>query len=225
VTTEAVTIAALLESAADRIDAAPGTNVLDALRESHLAHGSDDTTIADTYYTLLAYLPVGVTYLAPWSDHETPDRVAGKLRQCARTTRRGGPHRVEDHAPPVTRETDLEVVQPAGSRHRGHKHQRGPAQRTRRPESEWARDAQLRLEIGRTQSALVRMRRGKHPNPTKITAAELRLAEAQRELAQLEGDPDGIALALIAESQAFPADHDPTRNGYQRVPAGSMSGL
>jgi len=225
-------IADVLDSAAAEIDRLPGTNVLDALRSAHLAHGSDDTRIGETYYQLLGYLPHHVEYLAPWSDAETPDRVASKLRQFARTLRKGGPHRVEEHGPPPrAAPADAELVGVAASHNRG-AHLRPGARaghHHRKPISEWPRDAQLRQRVGHLQSALVRMRRGKHPNPTKITAAELELAEVQRELAELNGDPppngDAAALALIGESHAFPPERDPTTNGRQPAMAGTWSGL
>jgi len=211
-TTEPETIALMLDESADRIIGQPGTNVLDAMRDAFQTAGADDTIIGDTYYTLREYLPPHVDLLAPWSDSETADRVVEKLRNCARTTRRGGPARIDDHPPTPASERDLAVVDPAGGRRRGHKHERSPSQSKRRPGS---RDAELRMVIGQAKSSLVRMRRGKHPNPQKILDAELRLEEAQRELEGIEERAD----------DARAVDDELRRNGYQRDAAGSLSGL
>jgi hypothetical protein len=72
-----------LEAAADLVDDAPGMNVLDAFA---LLVGSDER-IGDAYYALLRDLAPHVELLAPWSDAETSDRVAHRLRRAAKELR------------------------------------------------------------------------------------------------------------------------------------------
>lgn len=225
--------AVVLDAAADLIDSQPGTNVLDALREAHLAHASDDTQIGEVYYLLLDYVPPHVEFLGPWSDSETPDRVAGKLRQLAKTTRKGGPAKITaTPAAPIVPEALV-----AGGRNAGAGKQR-----------HYSREAKLNMQRATARRWLAVQQRKAHPDPHKVTELELRIAEIDRELAALnageESPGDAAALALIAESQAFPADRDPTRNGagrheeldaealelvgthaYQREHGTSMSGL
>lgn len=231
------TVAELLELAAINVERSPGRNVLDAIRDetADVPRAERDAILCDTFYRLLDYLPPHVDSLARWSDAETGDRVAGKLRQLARSIRNGGPRQVDALVLPPTPD-ELDLVRTAESRNR----------HTRRPETEWPRDAQLRLERGRVQSALVRMRRAKHPRHHDITEKELRLVEIDRELASMGEQSDGgdadqpeagtparrpgatlpvaetpddhRAVALILESRAFPRERVP-------VASGSRSGL
>lgn len=175
------TVAELLERAAIRVESSPGLNVLDAIRaESEgMEQHERDEVLADSFFRLLDYLPPHVDSLAEWSDRESSDRVAGKLRQLARTIRKGGPTHVEALSTPPTSE-ERELVDLAGSHNRS----------TRRPENDWNRESQLRVERGRLLSALVRMRRAKHPRAHDITERELRVAAIDRELAEIANGLD-----------------------------------
>jgi len=204
-------VAELLELAAVNVEASPGRNVLDAIRDVtvDLPRADRDVILCDTFYRLLDYLPAHVDSLAHWSDAETSDRVAGKLRQLARSIRNGGPRQVDALVLPAPGEAEL--MRTATSRNR-HEHRR-------RPETEWPRDAQLRLERGRVQSAIVRMRRAKHPRTTDITAKELRLVEIDRELAEVGVEPDAAAV------DDLDAGAPERRPGHELAAAGSWSGL
>ena len=196
--TDHAAIAVQLESAADLIEAEPGLNVLDALCRAapaaHLPRADRDQLYGDTYYALLAYLPPHVEYLAPWSDGETADRVATKLRQLARTLRKGGPVHVEATVPPLPDPSDVAVTVRAEAA-------------GRKAKRNMTREGSLRIQRATAQRWLDVQRRKAHPDPQKMTDLELRLAEIDRQLADLE------AQALIAESQAFPADRRPSRSG------------
>jgi len=187
-------IAELLELAAISVERSPGRNVLDAIRDetAELPQAERDVILCGTFYRLLDYLPPHVDSLARWSDTETSDRVAGKLRQLARSIRNGGPRQVE--ALVLATPADAELLRSAESRNRP----------KRRPEAEWSRDAQLRQEQGRIRSALVRMRRAKHPRTHDITEYELRLVEIDRELAAL-GDQPAPAAADHQSQDGTPA--------------------
>jgi hypothetical protein len=139
--------------------------------------------------------------------------------------RNGGPARVDAISSPPTRD-EADLVERTTGRNRGSTHRR-------RPEAEWDPDSRLLVERGRLVSALVRMRRAKHPNGQKILDAELRVAEIDRELAspgeQGSRDPadgkatgnagsalpvaetpdDHRAVALILESRQFPRERIP----------------
>lgn len=194
-------VAELLERAAIEVESSPGTNVLDAIRSSSTVLPEDerDRMLADTFFALLDYLPPHVDSLARWSDNETSERAAGKLRQLARTMRNGGPREVEA-LPAMPSSAETQLVDEAGSRNHPKKH-------NRRPEHEWSVESQLRQERGRLLSALTRMRRAKHPNAHEITEKELRVVEVERELAQIEADAK--AQELIDESQSFPPERRP----------------
>jgi len=85
-------VAAQLTAASKLLDQSPGLNVLDALRQAHESAGASDDLIGDTYYVLLGYIDPAGGYLAPWSDSDTHDRVASRLRSAARSL--NGSHRV-----------------------------------------------------------------------------------------------------------------------------------
>jgi len=221
-------VAELLERSAIRVESSPGLNVLDAIREesAEIPKPSRDEILVDTFYRLLDYLPPYVDSLEHWSDTETSDRVAGKLRQLARTMRNGGPAHVDAIASPATSD-EADLVEQTTGRNRGSTHRR-------RPEAEWDPASQLRQERGRLLSALTRMRRAKHPNGQKILDAELRVAEIDRDLASTgeqgssdaadgmaaagnagsalpaaETPDDHRAVALILESRQFPRERTP----------------
>ena len=75
--------AEFLEAAAELVATNHGMNVLDAFA---LLHG-DDQVRGDAYYALLADLAPHVEYLGPWSDRETNDRAAHRLRRAAKELR------------------------------------------------------------------------------------------------------------------------------------------
>lgn len=210
------------------IESAPGTNVLDAYAQ--LTAGQEpkarSALVCAAYFALLDYLPPHVELLAHWSDAETAERVAGKLRQLAATTRKGGPAEVPILPPPSD-----EVLEHATGRNK-----LGAAKHTHKPggpRPPGSPLALLRHEAGVLEGALTRARRAKHPDVAKQTENTLRLEAVQREIRELEEaekaeadaevDGDARALELIAESQRFPADRDPSRNG--RPAATSRSGL
>jgi hypothetical protein len=101
-TSSPVDVPAILRRAAEQIDAAPGTNVLEALGYAHHVLDVPDRRRGDAYYALLEYLPPHVDMLGPWSDREDPAIVASKLGACARTIEKGGPAIVpaDPHMPP-----------------------------------------------------------------------------------------------------------------------------
>jgi len=180
------TVPDVLDAAADRIDAAPGTNALDAISDalpfpaSRYAQPERDQLAGDTYYALLAYLPFHVDLIGPWSDTETPDRVAQKLRQCARTLRKGGPARIEDQPPIPAQATVTNLVERAAH---GNRRRKAPT---------FQSDAmELRHRRGVLASVLTRQRKANHPQPSKILETELAIGELDRQLAELEqGDSD-----------------------------------
>jgi hypothetical protein len=189
-------VATLLEAAADRIDASPGTNALDAMRAANPhppgTGARSDTTArdqlaADAYYALLEYLPMHVDLIGPWSDTETPDRVAQKLRQCARTIRKGGPARIEDQPPPPAA-APADVVLADGATHRTH---------GRRRNYTYTPEGRLRASRGHTVSALTRQQKSRHPDPRRITELELQLVDIDRQLAELEGDAEPSRAGLV----------------------------
>lgn len=230
--------AELLEQAADAIEASPGLNVLDAWRQLTEGEpaGRRDRVVGNAYYLLLDYLPLGTESLAHWSDAETSDRVAIKLRQLGRTLRRGGPAKIEDQSVPAGLAAEPEPEEPApvvGNRKGRHKHERraGHAKQDRPPKSELAR---LRHQRGITAGAITRQKRAKHPQGAKLTENELLLVELDRRIAQLvleeaaegssssseageegeAGEPRDADTELVAAGSA-------ARNGS----AGSWSGL
>ena len=233
--TDTAAVAAVLERAAELIDGSPGMNALDAQREAILERTNGkgrarqaviDQLAGDTYYALLDYLPPHVDQIGRWSDAETPDRVAAKLRQLARTLRKGGPAHV-DGPPPLADPSDVALTERAG--HAGRpapgRAERKAARRNFTP------DGRLRLQLSTARRWLAVQQRKAHPDAHKVTELELRIAEIERELAALDGEEaeaegDAAALALIEESRAFPADRVPVLAGagYQRNGA-SMSGL
>jgi len=171
----------LLERAADRIDAAPGTNVLDALRESlppgqtRAAVRARDQLAGDAYFALLDYLPPHLDMLAPWSDREMPELVAQMLRRCARTLRKGGPARIEDQPPIPAAASVTNLVERAETGNR--KPRKSPT---------FANDQmRLRHRRGTLASVLTRQQKSSHPQPHKILETELAITEIDRQLAQL----------------------------------------
>jgi len=191
-TTPTIGPADVLERAAELIEQTPGTNALDANREAIMgfvaaqritALPDVDRLAADTYYALFEYLPPDVELIGPWSDRDTPERVAGKMRGCARTIRRGGPAHVDATVPTV----GADVVDIATNRNRGVDHHI----RSTRPTTPLTA---LTFERGIVASAIVRARKAAHPNAAKLTANEIRLAELDREIAELSaGQADGTA--------------------------------
>jgi len=184
-TTPTIGPADVLERAAELIEQTPGTNALDANREAVMGFVASerittpadaDRLAADTYYALLDYLPPDVDMVGPWSDRETSDRVAGKMRGCARTIRRGGPVHVDATVPPV----GADVVDIATNRNRGVDHHMRPH---KTPPTGLAA---LTYERGIVASAIMRAKRAAHPNAAKLTANEIRLAELDRQIAELE---------------------------------------
>jgi hypothetical protein len=174
----------LLEQAAERIDAAPGTNVLDALRLS-LPDGATrrdqavrDQLAGDAYYALLDYLPAHVELLAAWSDREMPDLVASTLRRCARTVRKGGPARIEDQPPIPAPAAVTSLVERAEHGNR----------RPRKAPEFGSPELRLRHRRGVLASVLTRQQKAKHPAPAKILETELAIGEIDRQLAELDAD-------------------------------------
>jgi len=166
--------ATLLELTAELVEA-DHLNVLDALRvASGAPYSANDLLIGAAYYALLRYLPDEVDMLAPWSDANDAVYVGKKLRACARTLRRGGPAHVEPVYVPATRD-EIDLVERTETRNR----------KPRRAEKDWPVESRLQMERGRLKSALARMRVARHPDPAKVTAAELRLQQVNDELATL----------------------------------------
>lgn len=213
-------VALNLEAAAMLVEAEPGLNVLDALQRTAAPitpQAARDALVGDTYYALLAYLPPHVEWIGAWSDAETSDRVATKLRQLARTIRKGGPARVDGQLPPLADPSDVALTVRAEAASRG-----GPkATRNYTPAGK------LRLQRATAQRWLGVQQRKQHPDPHRLTELELRIAEIDRQLAELEGEGedgerelvaadngnghrDSEALALIEQSQRFPLERRPT---------------
>jgi len=173
-------VALTLEAAAMLVEAEPGLNVLDALQRTAAPikpRAARDQVVGDTYYALLAYLPPHVEAIGAWSDAETSDRVAHKLRQLARTIRKGGPAHVDGALPPLADPSDVALTVRAEAASRGRK-----ATRNFTPEGK------LRLQRATAQRWLGVQQRKAHPDPHKLTELELRIAAIDRELAELEGD-------------------------------------
>ena len=83
-TTDTVPTAAQLVAASELIDASPGLNVLDALRQSLDGAHADDALRVETYEALRAYIDPPGGQLAPWADRQTGEHVAARMRSCAR---------------------------------------------------------------------------------------------------------------------------------------------
>lgn len=210
-------VALNLEAAALLVEAEPGLNVLDALRrtsEPINPRAARDQLIGDTYYALLAYLPPHVDMIGPWSDAETSDRVATKLRQLARTIRKGGPVHVDGAVPPLADPSDVALTSRAET---GNRRGGVPGKRN------MTREGSLRIQRATAHRWLGVQQRKQHPDPAKVTELELRIVEIDRQLAELEGDEevapangngrghrDSEALALIEQSQRFPMERRPT---------------
>ena len=212
-------VALNLEAAALLVEAEPGLNVLDALhRTSQPIHpqAARDQLVGDTYYALLAYLPPHVDEIGAWSDAETADRVATKLRQLARTIRKGGFTHVDGAVPPLADPSDVALTSRAAT---GNRRGGVPGKRNFTPEGK------LRLQRATAQRWLGVQQRKPHPDAHKLTELELRIAEIDRQLAELEGEEedgerelvaagnghrDSEALALIEQSQRFPLERRPT---------------
>lgn len=212
-------VALNLEAAALLVEAEPGLNVLDALHRTSQPiqpQAARDRLVADTYYALLAYLPPHVEWIGAWSDAETADRVATKLRQLARTIRKGGFAHVDGAVPPLADPSDVALTSRAAT---GNRRGGVPGKRNFTPEGK------LRLQRATAQRWLAVQQRKSHPDAHKVTELELRIAEIDRQLAELEGEEedgerelvaagnghrDSEALALIEQSQRFPLERRPT---------------
>jgi len=209
-------VALQLEAAAELIERAPGTNVLDALREAHHAVNASELLVSQTYYALLEYLPPHVEYLAPWSDTETAERVATKLRQLARTIRKGGPARIAatPDAGTIVPELDSAARNRVDHPKPGKRKLGGqPGKRTYTPES------RLRLEAAQVRSAIVRGGRAAHPNLAKLARNRDRLAVIEAQLDQLQAAAaddaatNGRPLAFAAVGRATPVRRPGTESG------------
>jgi hypothetical protein len=219
-------VALALEGAAMLVEAEPGLNVLDALQRTAAPikpHAARDQLVGDTYYALLGYLPPHVEEIGAWSDAETSDRVAQKLRQLARTIRKGGPAHVDGQLPPLADPSDVALTERAEAAGRGRRGGGVPGKRNMTPVG------RLRIQRAAAQRWLAAHQRKAHPPAAKVTELELRIAAIDRELAELEGDGeeedgerelvavgngnghrDSEALALIEQSQRFPLERRPT---------------
>jgi hypothetical protein len=80
-------IAAQLVAAATVLDRSPGLNVLDALGQVN--RDASPALIGGAYFALLRYLDPRDGLLGPWSDRETNERAAARVRSAARAVAEG----------------------------------------------------------------------------------------------------------------------------------------